>query len=184
MLQNVGHADYAFYIQHHVTTEAVFDPNAKETEQRNSQNRIVPAWIPTDYEGIQSRSWEPYTASQQLCFKPPKIRFAHNDTFPVWSMPYDRSFMTKRGIVFLKPRKVGGSTASGINLRLAKNMAERLGENYSMCDNNFDHAMGWTMTSRKRSESFLWTMLRDPTKRAVSGFYHFYVSRFGKEAIL
>jgi hypothetical protein len=182
MMQNVRSVDYASSIQHKRKTEAVFQSNAKEREHGSSQNRSMHVLTSTDRLGIQPRIWEPFPASQQLCFKPQTIRFAQNDSFPLRSMPFDRSFMTKRGIVFLKPMKVGGSTASGINLRLSKNMAERLGKRYSMCDNNFDHTMGWMMTARKRSESFLWTMLRDPTNRAISSFYHFFVSRFEMEA--
>jgi hypothetical protein len=182
MLQNVWSVDYAYSIHDKRMTEAVFDPNSIKEEQRSSQHRTVrTALRPIDYLGIQPRTWEPYPASNHLCFKPRKIHFARNGTFPVWSAAFDRKFMTQRGIVFLKPMKVGGSTASGINLRLAKNMAERLGKNYPMCENNFDHAMGWMMPTRKRNESFLWTLLRDPTKRAISGFYHFGVSRFGMQ---
>lgn len=77
----------------------------------------------------------------------------------------------------MKPMKVGGSTASGVNLRIAKNMAERLGADFPICENNFDHAMGYMFEERDPTQSFLWTLLRDPTKRAVSGFWHFRVSR-------
>ncbi|KAG7345527.1 galactose-3-O-sulfotransferase [Nitzschia inconspicua] len=146
----------------------------------------VPTSTAIDLMGIRPRVWEPYPASRQLCFNPVKLRVARNSNnpFPVSSMPFDESFVAKRGILFLKPMKVGGSTASGINLRIAKNMAERLGRDYPLCDNNFDHAMGFMMSGRKRSESFLWTLLRDPTKRAISGFYHFDVSRYGVEPSL
>jgi hypothetical protein len=104
------------------------------------------------------------------------------DTYPLVSTAFDASFMTKRGIVFLKPMKVGGSSASGINLRISKNLASRLNKTFPFCENNFDHAMGYMMKGRKKAQSFLWTLLRQPAKRAVSGFFHFKVSRFGFES--
>jgi hypothetical protein len=109
------------------------------------------------------------------------IRYQQDDKYPLLSVAFDQSYMTKRGIVFLKPMKVGGSSASGINLRISKNMAERLHRTYPFCENNFDHAMGYMMKGRNTQQSFLWTLLRRPTERSVSGFYHFEVSRFGHD---
>lgn len=183
MFQNIRSVEYAYTLQEKRGRgeEVIFHYNSTKETRLHGQNQTLPETIPRDF-GIQTRIWEPYPAKQRLCFKPAKVRFAENDIFPVTSMPFSQSYATNRGIVFLKPMKVGGSTAAGINLRIAKNMAERLGRNFPMCDNNFDHAAGWMMSGRKRSESFLWTLLRDPTKRAISGFFHFYVSRFGFEA--
>lgn len=185
--QSIGAVDYAS--SNTIITAKGSGPvwnhqNATQDDGNHGHFFNVSALTPVDWFGIQPRTWEPYPASQPLCFKPQKIRFVKGNDFPVWSAAFDRSFMTNRGIVFLKPMKVGGSSASGINLRLAKNMAERLGKDYAYCDNNFDHAMGYMMVRRKRTESFLWTLLRDPTNRAISGYYHFDVSRFGSDATL
>jgi hypothetical protein len=141
---------------------------------------------PLSFFGVRARTWEPYPAKQTLCFetRPDQRQIHHsaedkNTTFPLQSLPFVEKYATDRGIVFLKPMKVGGSTAAGVNLRVAKNMAARLQMPFEYCENNFDHAVGYMMARRDRRTSFLWSLLREPTKRAISGFYHFEVSRFG-----
>jgi hypothetical protein len=51
-----------------------------------------------------------------------------------------------------------------------------------ICESRFDHGpnlyAGYSLfRNRIKNESFLWTILRDPTKRAISQFFHFDVSR-------
>jgi hypothetical protein len=48
-----------------------------------------------------------------------------------------------------------------------------------MCVVRFDHSTAFKMNygSRNKKKSFLWTIVRDPTQRAVSQFFHFEVSR-------
>ena len=82
-----------------------------------------------------------------------------------------------RGLLFLKPMKVGSSTATGINLRISKNVAERQHANFSLCENSYDHAVGQYFRNRDVVNSFLWSFVRQPDKRAVSWFYHFVISR-------
>jgi hypothetical protein len=154
-----------------------------------SNTQLQKATAAVEFLGIQPRSWDPWwpsssspTTSQTLCYDPgPKLVSARTQNkellFPVGSNAFDKSRMFRRGLVFVKPMKVGGSSATGVNLRISKNMASRLHKPFMMCENNFDHAMGWMYKQRNKKESFLWTLLRDPTKRAVSGFWHFLVSR-------
>jgi Galactose-3-O-sulfotransferase len=51
--------------------------------------------------------------------------------------------------------------------------------NYRICKARFDHSPAVILQygNRQRSKSFLWTVLREPTKRAISQFFHFQVSR-------
>lgn len=82
------------------------------------------------------------------------------------------------GLLFLKIIKVGGSTATGISMRIAKHVAERRDESFWICRGRWDHSYAFKLLEhRDRSQSFTWTVLREPTKRAVSEFYHFQVSR-------
>lgn len=81
------------------------------------------------------------------------------------------------GLLFIKPMKVGSSTATGINLRISKNVAERQHANFSICENSYDHSQGEYFRDRDIPNSFLWSFVRHPTKRAVSWFFHFVVSR-------
>jgi hypothetical protein len=88
-----------------------------------------------------------------------------------------------RGFFFVKPFKTGSSTTSGVHLRIARNVAKRRTKlNTTLCASRFDHGPdyypGYTLfRDRIREESFLWTVIRNPTTRAVSQFFHFEVSR-------
>ncbi len=73
--------------------------------------------------------------------------------------------------------KVGGSTASGINFRIAQKVAQRELKNVSMCSTVSGHFTGRKFQHRIQNRSFLWSLLREPTKRVVSDFFHFHVSR-------
>ena len=124
--------------------------------------------------------------------------------------------------------KTGGSTAVGVHVRIARNIARRqivlngtttiataataatsaaaaaaaktttttgktttvlaslssslLSSSSStlpMCRTRHDHTAAHVLGygSRDRRQSFLWTTIRDPTKRAISQFFHFEVSR-------
>ena len=50
---------------------------------------------------------------------------------------------------------------------------------FPMCQTRFDHSTARKMKygDRNKEASFLWTILRDPTERAISQFFHFEVSR-------
>ena len=82
------------------------------------------------------------------------------------------------GLLFLKPYKTGSSIASGIDLRIARNVAQRQEKNFTLCKARFDHTQASrTFPNRDQEKSFLWTIVRDPTKRLISQFFHFEVSR-------
>jgi hypothetical protein len=84
----------------------------------------------------------------------------------------------RNGILFVKLIKVGGSTATGVTMNIAKHEAERRHEKYWICRGRWDHSWASTMLqNRVRSESFTWTVVRDPTSRVISEFFHFQVSR-------
>lgn len=82
------------------------------------------------------------------------------------------------GFLFMKLIKTGGSTAAGVAMRIAKRTAAREGKKFWICRGRWDHSWAFKMLkNRRREESFTWTILREPTKRAVSQFFHFEVSR-------
>jgi len=48
----------------------------------------------------------------------------------------------------------------------------------TMCKVRFEHGTAiTTVPNRDQAASFLWTVIRNPTKRAISQFFHFHVSR-------
>ena len=128
-------------------------------------------------------------------------RGGHNESLPCFPPQPDWRTVqrgpTQNGFVFVKPTKTGSSTAAGVNLRIARGTALRkhqqeieallrsgrtehdLPPRYTMCKTRSDHVPRAHVPygALNRSRSFVWTVLRDPTQRAVSLFFHFRVSR-------
>jgi len=112
--------------------------------------------------------------------------------FPIWSEPFpcfqpDKNWWKTKvvrspaslGFFFVKEMKTGSSTVTGVTLRIAKEMAKRLKKNFRICKSRFDHSLAYNLKygERDRKKSFLWTVIREPNKRAISQFFHFQVSR-------
>jgi hypothetical protein len=85
----------------------------------------------------------------------------------------------------MKPYKTGSSTSSGVNLRISRGIARRLDRKYDRCKARQDHGPWMDMpaasmySKRVEGRSFLWTIVREPTNRVVSLFFHMQVSRMG-----
>jgi Sulfotransferase family len=99
------------------------------------------------------------------------------------------------GLLLVKTFKTGSSTAAGVTLRLAQQIARRRNLTFEVADRNLPphakkaswtlcknrvmhaqtHSMGYA--DRDRSRSFLWSVVREPTSRAVSHYFHSLVSR-------
>jgi hypothetical protein len=118
--------------------------------------------------------------------------------FPMWDKPLpcfapeEKKFFAKavslpnvhKGFMFMKLMKTGGSTAAGVNIRIMEHAAKQVqmqesGNNFRFCQGRFEHAWGHDMLANHQRDgaSFTWTMVRDPTNRAISQFFHFQVSR-------
>lgn len=83
---------------------------------------------------------------------------------------------TPSGFLYMKEFKTGSSTLAGISLRIGRNVAMR--KNMSLpCTVRCAHLRARKYKERLKNESFLWSVLREPTTRLVSKFYHFAVSR-------
>lgn len=87
---------------------------------------------------------------------------------------------TKEGLFFVKLLKTGSTTGASIHLRIAHNLAKRRGVS-PICRTR--HLHGWAgrnmynFGQRDLEQSFLWTLVRQPTPRYISEFFHFQVSR-------
>jgi Sulfotransferase family len=131
--------------------------------------------LPTNFEGVKARAFK--TIDREIpCFP----------AEPDWINKHNH--YTEKGFVFVKPYKTGSSTASGVNLRLARNIAGRLNISEGMClsrsdhtSRNYNNESTFPYRNLNATESFLWTIIRNPTKRIVSAFFHFVVSRGKKE---
>jgi len=91
-----------------------------------------------------------------------------------------------RGFLFIKPPKSGSTTGASVTLRIAANVAKlvklesRHPRRKPVCACWVDHSPASLLpfvANRTREESFLWSVLRNPTDRTVSEFFHFKVSR-------
>ena len=111
--------------------------------------------------------------------------------FPVYAEPFpcvepekdwDKTSVLRspatEGFLYVKEMKTGSSTVSGVALRIALQAARRQGSGHEICKARFDHTYAYQMfAKRDRTKSFLWTIIREPTSRASSQFFHFEVSR-------
>jgi Sulfotransferase family len=115
---------------------------------------------------------------------------------------------TRTGILYVKVPKTGSSTGSSVNLRLASRIYEKVVGSSSaelsssegnqtqqqaspfrqlpprVCRNRFKHSPAHVLGygRRDRLRSILWSVVRDPTDRVVSEYFHFGISRGGRNA--
>lgn len=138
-----------------------------------------PKILANEFDGIQARAFVVYNNSLP-CFHP-----TDNRTDVHWTNRREiQGTPSRTGLLFLKLLKTGSSTAAGVHLRIARNVAARQQHtDYSVCKTRFLHGQAspsrFDYGARQRHASFLWTLVRDPTDRAASEFFHFEVSRKG-----
>lgn len=121
--------------------------------------------------GVQPRTFVPWNvvSTPLPCFEPEEN----------WLGIRTGKTPTREGFLYTKIHKTGSSTASGIHLRIASNIARR--QNLEICKNKFRHATARQMKlmQRDKTKSFAWSIVRDPTARAISEFFHLQVARRG-----
>jgi hypothetical protein len=154
----------------------------------------TPAKVQYSFETIPSRTWKP---------------FEH--TFPCYPPPRnDHIMMTTPchvGILFQRPTKVGSTTMTNIVLRLAYNRGfieankeissrklKKTNEsnvavirytwgNPPWCQHRSMHATSVELdySHRDKEKSFLFSLVRDPTRRILSEYFHFIVTYMQQE---
>lgn len=141
------------------------DKNETVSQIAKPETPFIDSEGPIEFEGVRARAFLPYDHPPP-CFEPDEDwRFHQSDP-------------AQTGFLFVKPFKTGSSTASGLNLRIARNVATRLEKDFDVCKARSDHV--WASgkyADRLREQSFMWTVVRNPTSRIVSQFFHFRVSR-------
>ena len=110
--------------------------------------------------------------------------------FPKWTEPFPcvpvekqwKSVKVQRspsreGLLYVREMKTGSSTLAGVILSIA----HRKAQGKYPCKMRVDHSPARKMDYRFRDKkkSFLISLLRDPTRRAISQFFHFRVSEDG-----
>ena len=131
---------------------------------RPFQKKITTYVNMTDYHGI-STTWGPYI-HRFPCVPGEKV---HMLTTP-----------SHEGLLFQRPVKTGSTSLTGIVLRLAHRYTSALPPNApSMnCKYRAMHAPSVELdfANRKRDKSFLLSVVRDPTVKAISRYFHFDVA--------
>ena len=98
--------------------------------------------------------------------------------FPCFEGEEDLQVLTpaSQGILFQRPVKAGTTTLAGIVMRLAHTRAKD--KPFGKCKHRSNHgtALEFGYPVRNKKESFLFSVLRDPTAKAISRFFHFDVS--------
>ena len=85
------------------------------------------------------------------------------------------------GLFFQRPLKTGSTTVAGTVMRIAhrkKHLVQGGGTTIA-CKHRSNHGTAHThfkYQDRDKKKSFLFSIIRDPTKRAISQFFHFSVS--------
>jgi hypothetical protein len=131
----------------------------------------------TNFSGVIARKFESWPQERPLPCFPPEDG---------WKSVAVQESPSEAGFLYLKPYKTGSSTCAGINLRIARNVARRQESETEICRARFGHGP-WKYPalkmfgSRSLERSFLWTVIREPTKRATSMFFHMKVSREKQE---
>ena len=78
-----------------------------------------------------------------------------------------------KGLFFVKLKKTGSSTGAGVTLRIRDNLSRRLGQLNqtapSSCFAHYNHAAARELKFQKRdpSQSFLWSIVREPAQRTL-----------------
>lgn len=112
---------------------------------------------------IQTRAFPPYQSTFP-CFP------IEND----WKEPETQHKATRKGLFYVKTYKTASTTVAGVAIRIAVKAAQRQNQqqqtNVSMCKARFEHwpAFRLRYRLRKRDESFLFAIVREPTRRAIS----------------
>jgi hypothetical protein len=129
--------------------------------------------IPIDDYNGPSRIWDKYTTPEKQ--------------FPCYvsneALMIDKP--TTEGILFQRPEKTGTTTMVGVIMRLAHNRAMPYPTNINVDKTKFRYckhramhgtARHYQYNQRDKQKSFLFSLIRDPTSKAVSRFFHFSVT--------
>eukprot|EP00977_Amphora_coffeiformis_P023632 scaffold13866_cov175-Amphora_coffeaeformis.AAC.3 len=167
-VQKRSHSEQVPSLSTHQTASSG-STSASDKEMTLQQINIIP------------RAFEPWPVGLPLpCAPLDANNLSHRAVAKAKNVPTDNGFL------FVKTTKTASSTCSGVNLRIAKKEAARQNKNYSppFCNARFDHLgvddLSRVYGNRDLTKSVLWAIIRDPTKRHISEFWHFAVSRHGQ----
>ena len=129
---------------------------------------------------------EPYSGPERTYTSwPSDVPFPCFEAEPNWKTISGQRKPTTEGLLYTREMKTGSSTMAGVYLRLAHRKGEKMNENGGPCKMRVDHSSARKMeyANRDKKRSFLISLLRDPTKRSISSYFHFKVSEKKEDPI-
>ena len=150
------------------------------------------ACLETKSTGILNRAVSVESVSSKKVFQLPKglslsvddhVRAFPKRAFPcfpaeeAWNSLSVQKSPASQGFLYVKARKASSSTLAGVAIRVAKRIAKD--RQMTMCKTRFNHPMASKLhySKRNKHESFLWSVIREPSRRFMSEFFHFGFSR-------
>jgi len=129
-----------------------------------------------DFSGVYPRVFQKwsvqYRGSPVPCFR-------DTSNGQLLNVTYQDTTRARVGLLFQKTPKCASTTSAGVALRIARNLARRMGVGTQYCESRFTHGSQgsdayWAMRFQKRDRqrSFLWTMIREPTSRYLSNYFY------------
>jgi hypothetical protein len=169
------------------------NPQQQEYASPTTESSAIPENPPTAFDGVRARAFRYWNEDRSVEMPLPCFEVELN-----WAELQCNSSST--GFLFVKPVKTGSSTAAGVNLRIARNVAHRqrrvnvratwydpdfnasLATPHGICKARSGHVVAsQSYPHRDPSRSYLWSIVREPSSRILSQFFFFYVSRAKKE---
>jgi hypothetical protein len=182
----IWHVRYGFFIPTAATnssngtsTEMSFKSTPPKVSNVQGIGTFSTIESPNTFDGVVARVFTPYNHPFP-CFHP-----TDNQTTGRWPgrHPPLEQGPTQNGFLYVKIPKTGSSSGAGVHLRIARNVARRSPSyNFDICKARCRHGKAHPhgnlrLARRDVNASFVWTLVREPTQRAVSSFFHFQVAR-------
>mmetsp|Transcript_5808 Transcript_5808/g.6499 ORF Transcript_5808/g.6499 Transcript_5808/m.6499 type:complete len:441 (+) Transcript_5808:36-1358(+) len=170
-------------IQHAVNS---FEPNINSDSSVNgyTSTAIMPTMPYTKFIPWKEQTNKPFPCIIDL------------DRDPGWQPlnGYITNQPSDDGLLFIKIEKAASTTIANIATRIAHALAHRVDANVTrpndglkvqkICKSRINHR--WSknteqLSKRDKDKSFLWTFLKDPTKRMLSFYFFFIIDHYKKE---
>jgi hypothetical protein len=130
-----------------------------------------------DASNTTTNSWDYYVNEMATVYEKPKKE--NMWCLPETPQPNDPS-KPASGLLFVKNHKSASSTGAGITKRIAIKTGERTLGTSKVCAHQASHKFADNRGHVLRNDpQFLWTIVRQPTQRVLSGFFYF---RAGKQS--
>jgi len=149
--------------QHQLQPQQHQLPNVQQYDARQHPREKIDKDRLLQLLGLELKPWQPWDFASR------------GKELPCYPGQIDT--LEPKGFVFVKPKKCGSTTGSSITVRIARSLALKQGHPMCQCWTDHKPAYNIGVGNRLRSQSWLWSVVRNPTKRVTSEFFHFHVSR-------